>query len=242
MSRLYRTHLNQEFIIGTLPVTGTNVNSGSGSWIVPTGVYQITFRVHGGGGAGSGRNTSGTGGMAGGAGGAVAISILAVKPGQTIFYSVATNRTGTRGIPASDGFDSWVRIGVDAPPTTITQGVLAAGGQSAQSLTSPGTNFAQSFDCIGTTIYIGGNGRLGGTTAGGGGSGAGTAANGNNATGRIGASAPTGGGNGGSGSGTGGGNGGAGSQPGGGGGGAFKNGTQSRIGGAGAAGRITIIY
>jgi len=245
MSRIYRTHANQKFIAGTLPVSGTNINSGTGSLIVPTGVYQITFRVHGGGGAGAGRSSTGTGGQAGGAGGAVAISTLSVKPGQTIFYSVATNRTGTTGIPASDGFDSWVRIGENAPPTTTTQGVLAKGGKSAgPNDTNPGDNVssAQTFFCIGTTIYRGGNGRAGGTTSGGGGSGAGTAADGNNATGTAGASAPTGGGNGGSGSGGGGGNGGAGSQPGGGGGGSFKNSGTARNGGAGAAGRITIIY
>lgn len=220
----------------TMPASGTNVGTSSGTWTVPANVYSIKIDAWGGGGAGAGQSTSGTGGLAGGAGGSRSTTTISVTPGQTIYYNIGAARTGTSG-NAADGNDTWVSKLSNAAPTVSTDGVVAKGGKSAVGTTQ---GAGSTTGCVGTSSR-GGSGRVGGASSGGGGSSAGTTLAGVDATGTAGATAPAGGGNGGSGHASGG-NGTAGSNPGGGGGGAYKNNTTSRNGGGGAAGRVILTY
>jgi hypothetical protein len=222
-----------------LPATATNTNgptnnSTTGSWVVPNNVTQIEVRAWGGGGAGAGTNNNGAGGLAGGAGGSYAASTIDVTPGQLIYYSVGGTIAGSN--TQLNGRDTWLNKSSSAAPSSSTNGVVAKGGQGA-SLTTAGAG--STTGCVGSTLFRGGSGRVGGAASGGGGSGAGFSQNGVDATSSTGAIG--GGGDGGAGNASGG-NGGAGGNPGGGGGGAFVNDNTNRTGGNGGAGRIRLIY
>jgi hypothetical protein len=74
--------------------------SGSGNWVVPTGVYRIRVKCVGGGGGGGGSYNAG-----GGGGGGVDIcglpwNTILVLPGQIISYAVGAG--GTAGIASYD--------------------------------------------------------------------------------------------------------------------------------------------
>jgi hypothetical protein len=172
--------------------------------------------------------------LAGGAGGSYASSIIDVTPGQLIYYSVGGTITGAQS--QQNGRDTWLNKSSNAAPSSSVNGVVAKGGQGG-SLTTAGVG--STTGCIGTTLYRGGSGRIGGAASGGGGSGAGNAQNGVDATSSAGATG--GGGDGGAGN-TSGGIGEPGDPPGGGGGGAFVNNNTNRNGGNGGAGRIRLIY
>jgi len=74
----------------------------SGSFIVPSGVTQITMKAWGGGGKGGSRSGS-RGGAGGGGSGAYSTITIAVTPGETIYYSSGTGSTSTAA-----GQDSWI--------------------------------------------------------------------------------------------------------------------------------------
>jgi len=220
-------------IIADAQTTQTISVSGSGSWVVPTGVTSIDVECWGGGGAGGTRTTNGVAG--GGAGGAYAASTISVSPGSTINYYVGAG--GNAGTSPTNGEDSWFS-------TSTT--VMAKGGPSAGTNTNTAATAPAPGASIGGTVFQGGNGRTGNTSGtdygGGGGSSAGTAANGNNATNQNGANAPAGGGDGGAGKYQFQGNGTAGNSPGGAGGGALRTSGGTRYGGDGGGGQIKITY
>lgn len=204
----------------------------SGTFVVPSGVTQVTVECWGGGGRGGTRTSNGPGG--GGGGGAYARSVLTVTPGT---YTVTV---GAGSSTTSPGGDSWF-----GTATTI----LAKGGGSVSNNNPVGAPGGLASQCIGTVVFDGGDGASGsgsgGTSvSGGGGSSAGTAAAGNDASGSTGGTAPTGGGTGGNGrtSGQGQGDGSNGGAPGAGGGGGKRTSSGTRDGGTGGAGRVVISF
>lgn len=214
--------------MGSRPPRGSGVPSADIEFTTE-GVFTFTptqencfIQCWGSGGAGSGSAKGGTG--VGGGGGAYAEATVVLD--TNIEYSVAIGATSAV-VFYNDG------INPAYTPVQAASGNLAGvgiGGQEA--------------DCIGDTIYEGGNGGArspnGITQGGGGGSSAGPANNGVNGsdgaddgTGGQGAVAPTGGGNGGSAGGSV-----TGLSPGGGGAGAAPFSTI----GAGGVGKVTITY
>ncbi|SDA89376.1 Por secretion system C-terminal sorting domain-containing protein [Algoriphagus alkaliphilus] len=199
---------------------------GTATWTVPAGVTSITVETWGGGGKGGGTNSAGSYG--GGGGGGYSRSTIAVTPGQTYFFNVATGSTNN----TNPGGNSWFSL-------TNNEGAAIVRALGGASVPANGTNGAAGGGLgTGTDRFIGGSGANGVTDGGGGGSSAGTGANGNNATSVTGASAPSGGGNGGNGR-SGNGNGFIGTSPGGGGGGAVRT-SGNPEGGNGGNGQVII--
>ncbi|MFN3549610.1 MAG: DUF1833 family protein [Mesorhizobium sp.] len=133
--------------------TATFNTAGAGSWVVPTDCNEVICRAWGAGSPGSGAS--------GGTGGAFAghTTVLAVTPGETIYYQVGT---------ASGSRSSWANTLANSVPTHRDHGVFAQGG-------NPPTGPGLAANCIGDVAYDGGN--PSGTT-GGGGAGSGGAASG----------------------------------------------------------------
>jgi hypothetical protein len=202
----------------------------SGSFTVPAGVTSITIEAWGAGGKGGSKAGNGSGNQyGGGGGGAYSKKVLTVTPGLSYSVTVGSGNTTT-----VLGGDSWF---------SDRAVFLAKGGKSVPDDTTTGASGALSSNCIGDTVFSGGNGANGtNTDGGGGGSSAGSVSNGVSTTNQTGAIAPTGsnggnGGSGGSGSGSGS-NGISGQAPGGGGGGGGKG----NNGGLGGDGKINIAW
>ena len=224
-------------LIGFTTTLGNVTYGSTTTWVCPTGVTSATIECWGSGGGGGSSNNTTTNGGSGGGGGAYSKSTLTTIPGNTYYLSVGAIGTGgvTTTVPSAGG-STWFNSANIAP--TTTDGVLAKGGGAGanNSLTAP-TNGGAIATGYGTIKFAGGNGAAGTASGGGGGgSSAGTGANGANGSGTTGGVAPTGGGSGGAGSTSA--NGTAGSVPGGGGGGSDD--VATRVGGAGALGKIII--
>jgi len=222
---------------GTAAVTLT----GSGNWLCPAGVTQVTAFAVGGGGGGASGSSSLNG--AGGGGGESATQEFAVVPGTLYSYAVGGGGAG--------GSSSGGVAGSNGSPTTFTvAGVVltAHGGMGGQPTFSGGFGGFRSGGGGGAggtgsdapEAFTGGQGGSSSPYTGGGGSSAGTSGPGNPGTGYGGAGpGPAGGGSGGAGSGASTGTGHGGSVPGGGGGGSYDSGY---AGGAGAAGTLLLSY
>ncbi len=203
-------------------VTYTTAQAGA-SLAVPSGFTQAVIECWGPGGNGGG----GDGPLGGGGGGGAYSKVTATVAGgtDTLYVYVPAGGAGTPTY-------------VKKNDTTICEAEAGSAGTDeaggAGGLASTG---------VGDTKYSGGDGYiyLAGTAGGGGGSSAGPAADGNDATSRTGATAPTGGGAGGTGglaynAGS------AGTAPGGGGGGAGEDLGSPKSGGAGAIGKVIIVF
>ncbi len=212
--------------------TKTITLTGSGSWVVPTGVSSITVSCWGAGGAGGGSSSSTSIEFGGGGGGAYSSKTLTVTAGTTYYYSVGEGGVANGG----NGGNSWFNSS-NSQGTTL----VASGGKGATS--SIGGLGGIANDGYGDTKYSGGNGANGSTNSygGGGGSSAGLAADGNSASNQTGASAPSGGGNGANGRTSTNGSGSSATLVGGGGGGS-RNSSTTHSGGTGANGKITVTY
>lgn len=212
--------------------------SGTGFWIVPSGVTSLRVQCWGGSGSGGGTgNTIGWNGGGGGSGEYAEEATYAVTGGQSIPYAVGTGGAAKTNAKGADG-------------TNTTFGTVTANAGKG-GLTSQGGNAAGGAGGTGSTNSIHHNGGSGGsgtfnTNSGGAGGGAGTAANGNNGSGITGGGAVTGGAAGPNGVNNG--NGTAGTAPNGtttggsAGSGAYSNTAANRTSGAGAAGQILITY
>lgn len=161
----------------------------NGTFVVPSGVTQITVQAWGGGGGGGGRGTTSNGGAGGGGGGAYARVTLSVTPGQS--FTVTVGARGAGGAAGDNngtaGGDTWF----GSTATLLARGgaggvggVSGAGGAGGSAATS-----------VGDVTYAGGAGAAGTASASGGGGGAaGDAAAGGNASGTTGGTGGTSGG------------------------------------------------
>lgn len=202
------------------------------TWTIPEHVGSITFEAYGSGGAPALVISNGSNGQPGGC--YATTTITAPFDASYAYYAPPPKSGYTAGREGAYVCEPYL--------------VYAAGGKQGSGAT--GGAGAATADCVGATLYKGGNGANGTTTAGaaaggGGGSSAGTAANGNNGSGVTGGSAPTGGGAGGNGGASGtNSQGSAGSQPGGGGGGGSKSsgggGDATQV--AGGVGQVKITW
>ena len=240
----------------------SQVFNSSGTYTVPAGVTSIQVYLWGGGGAGAGTNTAPScfhnGG--GGGGGACVLTTIGVTPGD-----VYTVTVGAGGVPNSTG-----AVAGSGGTTTFTgpAGTWTAAGGAGAAATSSATSATNAGGAGGTlgtgpgiTTFTGGNGSIAyngsctGDFAGIGGGGAGSGGNGQSQAatiangGCLGAAAggigtfPGGAGGYNNQCGVAGANqaGSAGTAPGGGGSGVINWSPQTLLGGAGAAGRVTII-
>lgn len=172
----------QTSIPPTTTVSGiTFFNAGSYSFVVPSGVYQVSAVAIGGGGGGAGGITqSGGDGGGGGGGGALScVNNLVVTPGETLTVVVGTAGTAGTGGSSSRtgggaGGDTYLRRGA-------TNLLLAKGGSGGNlSSAAPGGSASSG---VGDIKYSGGEGGWGSTFAGygaGGGGAAGYSGNGGN--------------------------------------------------------------
>lgn len=111
----------------------TFLSSGSGNFIVPTGVFLIDVEIWGGGGGGGGvGNINTTAG--GGGGGGYSRSVIAVVPGQSIAYSVGTAGSaggagGTGGSGGSTTFSTMAATGgAGGSPNPVGNGGIGGSG------------------------------------------------------------------------------------------------------------------
>lgn len=160
-----------------MPDVTTVINhaSGSGTFVVPSGVYEVVLEGIGGGGGGA---TSGfLQNAMGGGGGAYAQTILAVTPGQTVVYSVGTGgAASSNGTASTAGLQGSASAMIAAPGSGGTGTTGGAGGTVAAStgtIRNAGGNGAVVSGNSGT----GGAGASGGTLTGGAASASGGAAN-----------------------------------------------------------------
>ena len=149
----------------------------------------------GGGGSGGSVVKEGSfpNGAAGGAGGSYAFGEFEITEGQTIYLyvgggGIASTASSTNG-RRINGTQSWVNLVSNTKPTSLSQGILAVGGQGGQSRHTdailPG--IGTTAGCIGEVVFAGGNGATGSNTQSGGGGGmAFHSADGQNANGTIG--------------------------------------------------------
>jgi len=213
--------------------TQTEEFTESDAFIVPAGVTEITVEAWGSGGAGGGSTSAGGGsarGGAGGGGGAYASSTLAVEPEQELQVVIGTGGAGVNGDNGNPGNPSFV--GPDTDPNNAF--VRATGGSGGIGNTAGGNPEGgvggTVEDSIGQVRVAGHNGEEGAT-----GKGCRSGAGGDGAY--------LGGGDGGAAATRGNQYGNPGEIPGGGGGGSRTQGNGgSRIGGAGAAGKIVISW
>lgn len=157
-------------------MTVVDLTASTGTFVVPSGITQLTVECWGGGGGG-GRATEGWSGNAcsGGGGGAYAKKTILVTPGQSISYAIGAGGSGGSG--NNPGGDTWF-----LSQTTV----LAKGGEGVSN--DDYTSIAlggQASASIGDVKYSGGNGGQGskggnGYSSGGGGGAAGVFANGGN--------------------------------------------------------------
>lgn len=216
--------------------------AGATTWICPANVTQITVLCWGGGGGGGNSNNNFVNGGSGGGGGAFAKkNSINVIPGNTYYLNIGNGGAGAPGSSisvAQAGGDSWFNQTNSVPINNNFCKARGGTGGINNSLVIP-NNGGAIINSYGDTIRNGGSGFAGNIAGGGGGgSSAGLYINGNAAISSTGAIAPFGGGNGGNGSSTVNGN--SGSIPGGGGGGSDD--VSTRFGGAGAVGKVRIIY
>jgi len=154
---------------------------GSGTWIVPDGVYSVTVQVWGGGGAGGSAfsgvatsNTQARGG--GGAGGSFASFTVSVTPGQIINYTV-----GKGGAASNEGFVHQTFGGAGGSSYASLNNVTivsALGGPGGENVSVTNVIYggaggaAPKTGNIGDVAFYGGNGGIAGAggTGGGGGS------------------------------------------------------------------------
>lgn len=229
----------------------------------PIGCTSVSIECWGGGGSGGSVVKEGSfpNGAAGGAGGSYAFGEFEITEGQTIYLyvgggGIASTASSTNG-RRINGTQSWVNLVSNTKPTSLSQGILAVGGQGGQSRHTdailPG--IGTTAGCIGEVVFAGGNGATPSLTfyeifnspwfSGGGGGGATYSGNGGNANGIFGGNHTLG-----SGGGAGGagryvsGNGNVGLSPGGGGSGALlQDGfAGSYLGGNGSAGKIIFYW
>ena len=212
-------------------LTGNLEFYSNAEWIVPNGVTQITVKAFGQGGYGQ----TATGGNAGhgGGGGAYAQSTFSVTPGT--MYSITLN-TGAVG---GDGGNTKLRRN---GTTTV---LLAEGGKSGAN----GGAGGNILNCVGDTVYSGGDGADPSGFGGGGGGASSDISTGNYASngtqeGAAGTGNGASGGNGGAQFGGNQSNGFPGGTPGGGGGGGSYDiiGQINYTGGAGGLGKLTIVW
>ena len=159
--------------------------TGSGSWVCPANVYQVSVECWAGGGGGGSRTGNGYAG--GGGGGAYSKSIISVTPSTTYYFSI-----GSGGSAGNSGGDTWFNAsssGVfsssDIAPGGVSLGILAKGGGGVSNNTTTGASGGQASSGYYTSLgYNGGNGGTGAaaTGTGGGGGGAGSNGNGGNAS------------------------------------------------------------
>jgi hypothetical protein len=206
--------------------------TGSGTFIVPETVTEITVQAWGGGGAGGGSTNAGLNsarGGAGGGGGAYASSTLTVEPGQELQVVVGAGGTGVSGANGNAGSPSFVGPNTN-PDDALVRAAAGSGGTGNTGGGSPpggagGTTAAS----IGDTKIAGDDGGPGNT--------------GKTISSGAGGASANGGGSGGAAVTSGTSNGNPGNVPGGGGGGArtHEDGG-NRAGGAGAAGKVVITW
>lgn len=132
--------------------------NGTGSFTAPTGYGLVTVEAIAGGGRGIGSAINNQ--RAGGGGGAYACATsISVTGGTTIVYYTVGGMTT----------DSWVNVGTNSAPTTLTVGCVAKAGANATSGVAGiggGTTLS-----IGNIKFAGGNGGLTSSGDGGGGGG-----------------------------------------------------------------------
>lgn len=173
----------------------TATSLGSGQTKPPAGCTSVSIECWGGGGAGGSVVKDGAfpNGAAGGAGGSYAFAEFEITEGQTIYFFVGSKGTGSTASSTNgkriNGTQSWINLVSNTKPTTLSQGILAVGGQGGQSRHTdailPG--IGTTAGCIGEVVFAGGNGATGSNTqSGGGGGGATYSGNGRNANGFIG--------------------------------------------------------
>ncbi len=212
----------------------TQLYSTNDSWVVPTGVTNVTVEAWGGGGAG-GSTTTVNFGAGGGGGGQYARSIINVSKGQNFTIQVAeiTTHSGTAAAWGRNGTNSTFLNG-----TTALVRAIGGGGGKGTTVTGAVGGLGNLSGSIGQRIYYGGNGGTGSASSGAGGGGAGSNGPGGNASGISSGNGTTEfGGNGAQGAATTG-AGTAGNRSGGGG----EGGRRNALGGSGAAGYLRINY
>jgi hypothetical protein len=148
-------------------------------WTVPPGVQVIEIECHAAGGPGGNAVVNAGGG--GGGGAYARKDAHPVTPGQSVFMNVPAG-----GTLSGANANAWVNTVSNAPPASLAQGCLAAGGQAGAngSAGGPGAGGAGGVvaNSIGDTRFSGGSGGSGAgvTLGGGGGGGAGGTGAGNN--------------------------------------------------------------
>jgi hypothetical protein len=142
-------------------VTRLITTTGSGNISFGSGT-QIIIECWGAGGGGKGQDSL----VGAGAGGAYAKTTIAQTGAFTLFYSVGSGGIGSNTVGTAGG-QTWATVGINAQPTTSTQGARAAGGNGS-GVAGP-NNSTQMANSIGQIIYIGGAGGYGGADPGAGG-------------------------------------------------------------------------
>lgn len=220
--------------------TVTFSTPGAGTWVTPSGAYNLSVECIGGGGAGGAAYPYRASGAGGGGGGGAFSQIYIANPSGTYSYYVGANGHPVINTDGQSGEATWFKAN-DAT------GCVAAGGQggAAGTASAGGSrgNGGNASAGYGTVKYNGGSGYQGtfNGVGGGGGEGASNGGAGYSATSRLGATASTGanGGNGGlehqAGS--------SGAAPGGGGGGAGHSQSGGSVNGGGAGdGQIILTW
>lgn len=159
----------------TVPIT-----AGNGSWRVPPGVTSLSKAQCWGSGAAGARNSPYEPGGAGG-GYSESDSLMAVTPGQVIYYHVGAGGVASLSAQATTAGDStWINVSANAAPTSTAQGCLATGALAVTNASGLAGNAAgNQTGMIGDVNYAGGAGGVSNSPAGsGGGSGAGPTSNG----------------------------------------------------------------
>ncbi len=213
---------------GNVTTNGQTAYTASGTWVCPAGITSVTVQCWGGGGGGGSRSVNG--GAGGGGGGAFASGSIAVVPGTTYPVTVGTGGASTVA-------------GIRSAFKTATDSIVAAGGKGGLANDSIGAAGGAISACNGSIVFAGGNGGNGAlnVSSGGGGGGAGNTGAGGNGSGlTAGLGTATGGGNGATGRTTQG-TGATGTTNGGGGAGGYRTSSNTRAGGPGARGAVTVI-
>ena len=156
----------------------------SGSFTLPSDFGSLTsIEAFGAGGLNS--PGGGGGNYAGGGGGGYSktsgssITASLVAGSTVIYYQVggsASSASGCCGPIPGPVYPSWIRIGTNSAPTSVTHGVLANGGQGYLGGSYTSVAGAVTTGAVGDTKYGGGasgNGYSGNTQGGGGGGGGG---------------------------------------------------------------------
>jgi hypothetical protein len=131
----------------------------SGSFIVPSGVTQITMKAWGGGGKGGDRDKN-SGRSGGGGAGAYSESTITVTPGETLYYF-----SGPGSVSSAAGSDSWVSRASNGSNPIL----LAKGGNSVANNITNGASGGLASQGVGTIRTNGGNGSNAGGDGGDGG-------------------------------------------------------------------------